>query len=196
MAGDMACTIKDLIEKSELREKIDLKKYVTDEVGLPTLKDIAQELARPGRDPRKEFELFSYDETVHTIGDLKSGMKLPGVVTNVAAFGAFVDIGVHQDGLVHISQLSDTFVSDPNKIVKVNQKVMVTVTEVDAARKRISLSMKSNPDDVRAEHKTEMHNQTAQSKNKMTPSKSSLPTKNEKSSSTSNPFSGLSGMMK
>jgi protein Tex len=196
MAGDIACTVRDLIEKSELRDKIELKKYVSDEVGLPTLKDITLELARPGRDPRKEFELFSYDETVHSIGDLKPGMKLPGVVTNVAAFGAFVDIGVHQDGLVHISQLADGFVSDPNKVVKVNQKVLVTVTEVNIERKRISLSLKSNPDDVKAAEKTEPRKEKLYDKKNHSPAKQKTQMKNEKSSSTSNPFAGLSDMMK
>lgn len=102
------------------------------------------ELDKPGRDPRKSFEVFKFDDTVHEIADLKVGMKLPGIVTNVTNFGAFVDIGVHQDGLVHVSQLSNTFVSDPNTVVKVQQQVMVTVTEVDAQRKRIALSMKDN----------------------------------------------------
>ncbi|MGL4368862.1 MAG: Tex family protein, partial [Spirochaetota bacterium] len=149
MAKDLSCSVKDLIEKNELREKIHLDRYVAEGIGLPTLKDIYGELARPGRDPRREFELFSYDETVHTIGDLKPGMKLPGVITNVAAFGAFVDIGVHQDGLVHISHLSDDYVSNPMSVVKVHQKVQVTVLDVDTERKRISLSMKSSPDEAR-----------------------------------------------
>jgi uncharacterized protein len=105
-----------------------------------------QELAKPGRDPRKEFEAYSFTDGINDISDLATGMRLPGVVTNVTAFGAFVDIGVHQDGLVHISQLSDTYVSDPHKAIKVNQKVNVTVLEIDAARKRISLSMKQNPE--------------------------------------------------
>jgi len=109
---------------------------------LPTLNDILKELDKPGRDPRKEFEVFKFQEGVNEIKDLREGMRLPGIVTNVTNFGAFVDIGVHQDGLVHISQLADTFVDDPNKIVKVAQKVMVTVTEVDVTRKRIALSMK------------------------------------------------------
>ena len=119
-----------------------LQKYVTEKVGLPTLNDIMNELDKPGRDPRKSFEVFSFDDSVHEIADLRVGMKLPGIVTNVTSFGAFVDIGVHQDGLVHVSQLSNTFVSDPNTVVKVQQQVMVTVMEVDAQRKRIALSMK------------------------------------------------------
>jgi protein Tex len=142
MAADLNCTIDDLIVNKELRKKINLQNYVTDTVGLPTLKDILNELEKPGRDPRKSFEIFSFDENVHEISDLREGMRLPGIVTNVTNFGAFVDVGVHQDGLVHISQLSDTFVDDPNKVVKVGQKVWVHVTEVDAKRKRIALSMK------------------------------------------------------
>lgn len=142
MAKDLGATIEELIESKEKRKLIDAKKYVTDTVGLPTLNDILKELDKPGRDPRKEFEVFKFQEGVNEIKDLREGMRLPGIVTNVTNFGAFVDIGVHQDGLVHISQLADTFVDDPNKIVKVAQKVMVTVVEVDAQRKRIALSMK------------------------------------------------------
>lgn len=142
MAKDVGATIEELIESKEKRKLIDAKKYVTESVGLPTLNDILKELEKPGRDPRKEFEVFKFQDGVNEIKDLREGMRLPGIVTNVTNFGAFVDIGVHQDGLVHISQLADTFVDDPNKIVKVAQKVMVTVTEVDAARKRIALSMK------------------------------------------------------
>ena len=143
MAKDLGCKVQDLIAKDELRKQIDLKKYVTTAVGLPTLTDIVQELAKPGRDPRDVFEAVQFADGVNSIDDLKVGMKLSGIVTNVTNFGAFVDIGVHQDGLVHISQLSDTFVSDPSKVVKVQQKVEVTVTEVDASRKRIALSMKT-----------------------------------------------------
>jgi uncharacterized protein len=117
-------------------------------VGLPTLTDILKELAKPGRDPRQSFELFEFADGVNKLADLEAGMKLPGIVTNVTAFGAFVDIGVHQDGLVHISELADRFVKDPSQIVKVQQQVMVTVLEVDPARKRISLSMKSEPSDA------------------------------------------------
>ncbi len=142
MASDMGIDIEDLVSNSEKRENINLKRYVSEEVGLPTLNDIIAELEKPGRDPRKAFEEFSFAEGVNKIGDLKIGMKLPGIVTNVTKFGAFVDIGVHQDGLVHISQLANRFVSDPSEIVKVNQKVEVTVTEVDVLRKRIALSMK------------------------------------------------------
>lgn len=142
MAKDLNCGIDELMNDKELRKKINLNNYVTESIGLPTLKDIMAELEKPGRDPRKSFEVFSFDENVHEISDLREGMRLPGIVTNVTNFGAFVDIGVHQDGLVHISQLSDTFVDDPNAIVKVGQKVWVNVTEVDAKRKRIALSMK------------------------------------------------------
>jgi uncharacterized protein len=142
MAADLNCTIEQLMTEKELRKQINLQKYVTEKVGLPTLNDIMNELDKPGRDPRKTFEVFKFDDSVHEIADLRVGMKLPGIVTNVTNFGAFVDIGVHQDGLVHISQLSNTFVSDPNTVVKVQQKVTVTVTEVDVQRKRIALSMK------------------------------------------------------
>ena len=146
MALDMDCSIGELINKEDIRKKIDLSKYVTDTIGMPTLNDIMEELAKPGRDPREQFELFKFTDGVEKIEDVKPGMRLPGVVTNVTAFGAFVDIGVHQDGLVHVSQLADHFVKDTNKVVKVNQKVKVTVMEVDLGRNRISLSMKENPD--------------------------------------------------
>jgi uncharacterized protein len=145
MAKDLGCTVSDLMAKPELRAKIDLKRYVSQTVGMPTLTDIVGELAKPGRDPREQFEAFSFAEGVHKVGDLQPGMKLPGIVTNVAAFGAFVDIGVHQDGLVHVSELSDRFVKNPAEAVKVLQKVMVTVLSVDLERKRIALSMKTKP---------------------------------------------------
>jgi len=144
MARDLGCTVTDLMNDAQLRCDIDISKYVTDRVGIPTLKDIMEELAKPGRDPRDEFESFAFASGIDKIEDLESGQKLPGIVTNVTAFGAFVDIGVHQDGLVHISELSDRFVKDPSQVVKVQQKVMVTVLGVDLERKRISLSMKSN----------------------------------------------------
>ena len=145
MAADISCTVSDLMDSAELRGRLDLKTYVNEKVGLPTLHDILAELERPGRDPREKFEAFSFTEGVTTIADLKTGMKLPGIVTNVTNFGAFVDIGVHQDGLVHISHIADQFVKDPTQVVAVQQKVEVTVIEVDATRKRISLSMKSDP---------------------------------------------------
>jgi uncharacterized protein len=142
MAKDLNCKVGDLLANESLRKQIQLQKYVTSEVGMPTLTDILAELAKPGRDPREQFEAFEFTEGVNGIKDLRVGMKLPGIVTNITNFGAFVDIGVHQDGLVHVSQLADKFVKDPNEIVKVAQKVLVTVTEVDEARKRIALSMK------------------------------------------------------
>ncbi len=144
MSADLQCTISDLIQNSDLRKKINVSKYVTDTVGLPTLNDIVAELAKPGRDPRQEFEAFAFDAKVTTMDDLQPGMHLPGIVTNITRFGAFVDIGVHQDGLVHISELADRFVKDPAEVVKVHQKVMVTVLEIDPARKRIALSMRTN----------------------------------------------------
>jgi uncharacterized protein len=142
MVKKIGCSIPDLIEKAELRQKINLEEFIDDNVGLPTLNDIMKELAKPGRDPRRQFEMFEFDKSIHSIHDLKAGMRLAGIVTNITRFGAFVDIGVHQDGLVHISQMADRFVRDPNDVVKINQKVMVVVTEVDLDRKRIQLSMK------------------------------------------------------
>ena len=145
MAKDLTCTVGDLMRDAALRQKIQLQKYTTETIGLPTLTDIVGELAKPGRDPRQKFEVFSFQSGVEKMDDLKPGMKLPGIITNVTAFGAFVDIGVHQDGLVHVSQLSDKFIKDPAEVVKVSQRVMVTVTEVDLPRKRIALSMKAAP---------------------------------------------------
>ncbi|WP_075352160.1 Tex family protein [Algoriphagus marinus] len=145
MAKDVNASVEELMGSDELRDRINLKKYVSDTVGLPTLQDILAELAKPGRDPRANFEVFAFEESVNSMSDLKVGMKLPGVVTNITAFGAFVDVGVHQDGLVHLSHLADRFIKDPNEVVSVNQKVQVTVMEVDIARKRIGLSMKADP---------------------------------------------------
>ena len=142
MAADSGCSIANLMKDESLRRKIRLQDYVTGTIGLPTLNDIIQELAKPGRDPRRQFEVFQFAEGVNQMEDLQVGMRLPGIVTNVTAFGAFVDIGVHQDGLVHISQLANRFVKDPAEIVKVHQKVMVTVLAVDLVKKRIGLSMK------------------------------------------------------
>jgi uncharacterized protein len=142
MAEDLGCTVEELMHSDELRKKIDINKYVSDTVGLPTLSDIMDELAKPGRDPRQKFELFKFAEGIEKMEDLKPGMKLPGIVTNLTAFGAFVDIGVHQDGLVHISQITDRFIKNPAEVLKVAQKVDVTVVEIDLARKRIQLSMK------------------------------------------------------
>ena len=145
MAKDMGCEVETLMKDSSLISKINIKNYVTDEIGLPTLNDIISELAKPGRDPRKEFEVFNFAEGIMKPSDLSAGMKLPGIVTNVTNFGAFVDVGVHQDGLVHISELSDNFVSNPADVLKVGKKVEVTVLAVDEQRNRISLSMKSIP---------------------------------------------------
>ena len=146
MAADLGRTVPQLLAEPALAKRLDLARYAEGDLGLPTLRDIVAELAKPGRDPRKTFEAFSFAEGVHEIGDLAPGMKLPGVVTNVTAFGAFVDVGVHQDGLVHVSQLADRFVKDPNEIVKVGDRVKVTVISVDLARNRIGLSLRSNPD--------------------------------------------------
>ena len=143
MAKDTGCSVADLMTEDDIRKTIDLTRYVTDTVGMPTLSDIMVELSRPGRDPRERFESFRFAEGVEKIEDVRSGMKLPGIVTNITAFGVFVDIGVHQDGLVHISELSDKYVKTPADVVKVHQKVFVTVLEVDLQRKRISLSMKN-----------------------------------------------------
>jgi uncharacterized protein len=145
MAKDLGCTVKDLMNDADRQHTIDLNRYITEEVGKPTLTDILTELAKPGRDPRQQFEAVRFDENVQSIEQVQPGMILPGVVTNVTAFGAFVDIGVHQDGLVHISQLANRFVSDPNTVVQVNQRVKVTVLEVDIPRRRIALSMKAVP---------------------------------------------------
>ena len=148
MARDLDSTVADLMRDAELRKKIDISKYVSDKTGIPTLKDILDELAKPGRDPRRQFESVSFAEGIEKISDVETGMRLPGVVTNITAFGAFVDIGVHQDGLVHISQLADRFVKNPADVVKVGQRVTVTVLEVDVKRNRISLSMKGNKNDL------------------------------------------------
>jgi uncharacterized protein len=145
MAADLGCTVSDLMTDAGRRSSIDISRYINPAMGMPTLQDILQELAKPGRDPRREFELFAFAPGVNTIRDLSPGMRLPGVVTNVTAFGAFVNIGVHQDGLVHISELSDHYVRNPLDVAKVHQKVQVTVLEVDLARNRIALSMKSVP---------------------------------------------------
>jgi protein Tex len=151
MAKDLNCSVTDLLKDDEIRRKINLQKYISDTVGLPTLNDIFAELAKPGRDPRKQFAEFKFAEGIEKMENLKPGMKLPGIVTNITAFGAFVDIGVHQDGLVHISHLSNRFVKDPADVVKVHQKVMVTVLEVDIERKRIALSMKGEQNGAKPE---------------------------------------------
>lgn len=143
MAEEQKCSVSELISNKELIKRIDLKHYISSEVGLPTLNDILQELEKPGRDPREQLEEFEFDTSVHSIDDLKEGMELPGIVTNITNFGAFVDIGVHQDGLVHISQLSNKFVSDPNTVVHLHQHVRVRVAQIDYKRNRIGLSMKN-----------------------------------------------------
>jgi uncharacterized protein len=142
MAQDVQATLEELIKKAELRKQINKKKYISETVGEFTIEDILKELEKPGRDPRAQIEEFRFDETIKSIEDVKVGMTVPGIVTNITNFGAFVDIGVKQDGLVHVSQLANKYVSDPNEVVKLNQKVTVTVTEVDVARKRIALTMK------------------------------------------------------
>lgn len=159
MAADLGCGVADLLRDENLRKQIDVKRYVSDSVGIPTLQDILAELAKPGRDPREQFEQFSFAEGINGVSDLRTGMRLPGIVTNITNFGAFVDIGVHQDGLVHLSQLANRYVKDPNEVVKVQQKVMVTVTEIDPKRNRISLSMK-------AEERPAAKKQQGQSKNR------------------------------
>lgn len=142
MAKDMKCTVADLIKDKELRAKIDIKKYVTDTVGLPTLNDIMKELDKPGRDPRQQIQVFEFDKDVKTLDDLREGMELPGIVTNITNFGCFVDIGIKENGLVHISQLADKFVSDPTTVVSIHQHVRVRILGIDHERKRVQLTMK------------------------------------------------------
>jgi len=146
MARDLGCDVTALMTDAGLRGRIDISRYVTGKTGIPTLTDIMAELARPGRDPRRKFEAFAFESGIETISDLRVGMQLPGIVTNITAFGAFVDIGVHQDGLVHISKMADRFVKDPSKVVRVHQKVNVRVLEIDLQRNRIALSMQSGPE--------------------------------------------------
>jgi protein Tex len=145
MADNLNCSVADLIKNKSLRDKIDIGQYITETIGIPTLTDIMLELAKPGRDPRESFDSFEFAEGIQEIQDLRPGMSLPGIITNVTAFGAFVDVGVHQDGLVHISELADRFVKSPSDVVRVHQKVKVKVLEVDVDRKRISLSMRQDP---------------------------------------------------
>ena len=142
MASDQHCTVSELISNKDARAKIDIQQYVTPEIGLPTLTDIMKELEKPGRDPREQIEEFEFDPSVQTVEDLHEGMELPGIVTNITNFGAFVDVGVHQDGLVHVSQMADRYVSDPTQVVRLHQHVKVRVIGVDLRRQRISLSMK------------------------------------------------------
>jgi uncharacterized protein len=171
MARDQNCAVVNLMADASLRAKIDVTRYITDQIGRPTLMDILAELAKPGRDPRQAFEAIEFAEGVNQISDLKPGMKVTGIVTNVTAFGAFIDIGVHQDGLVHISELSDRFVKDPADYVNVQQKVKVRIIAVDLERKRISLSMKSQSDSATAApqpKKTPRKNFEAKEKKKKT----------------------------
>ena len=142
MAKDLKCSVSDLMSNATLREKIDLPRYVTDKVGMPTLQDIMRELEKPSRDPREQLEEWHFDESVHTIDDLQVGMVLPGIVTNIANFGAFVDVGVHKDGLVHISEMANRRISNPNEVVSLHQHVMVKVIDIDKSRGRIQLSLK------------------------------------------------------
>ena len=142
MAKDMGCKVSDLMSEKSLREKIDLKKYVTEQVGMPTLKDIMQELEKPSRDPREQIEEWHFDESVHTIDDLQVGMVLPGIITNISNFGAFCDVGVHKDGLIHISEMANRRISNPNEVVSLHQHVRVRVIDIDRARGRIQLSLK------------------------------------------------------
>ena len=141
IANDLKCSVEDLIKNKEIRSKIDIKKYVSDKVGLPTLTDIMAELEKPGRDPRQAIKVFEFDKNVKTIDDLKEGMTLPGIVTNITNFGCFVDVGIKENGLVHVSQLCRQFVSDPTTIVSIHQHVQVKVIGIDRERKRISMTM-------------------------------------------------------
>ncbi|MBN1298036.1 helix-hairpin-helix domain-containing protein, partial [bacterium] len=151
MAADIGCSIAALMTQSDLRQRIELRKYLTETVGMPTLMDILMELDRPGRDPRPRFEVFRFAEGINDQDDLQPGMQVPGIVTNITRFGAFIDIGVHQDGLVHISQMADRFIKDPAEVVNVGQHVMVTVMEVDRERHRIALSMRRPAGSTEAE---------------------------------------------
>ncbi len=190
MAKDRGCNLMDLINNSESRKSIDLSLYVTDQVGMPTLNDIMDELDKPGRDPREKFETFSFADGVEKMGDLKTGMKLPGIITNITAFGAFVDIGVHQDGLVHISELADRFVKNPADIVKVQQKVTVTVMEVDVQRKRIALSMKSGQADPKVKNGKEAGRDKSKKERKAVKKSGTKQQSNKKAQSrfSNNPF--------
>jgi uncharacterized protein len=176
MAKDLGVTVQDLMQNPDIRKRIDVSRYVTDAVGLPTLNDIMAELARPGRDPREKFEAFAFAEGVEKIEDLLPGMKLPGIVTNITAFGAFVDIGVHQDGLVHVSQMADRFVKNPADIVKVQQKVMATVLAVDINRRRISLSLRSEAVNPAANEKNPIEKKLSGPKTKVSAEKSAQKT--------------------
>lgn len=184
MARDTECSPAELISNGDLKKHIDLSRYVTDTVGMPTLNDIMEELAKPGRDPREKFEPFVFADGIEKIEDVKPGMKLPGIVTNITAFGVFIDIGVHQDGLVHISELSDRFVKNPADVVKVHQKVDVTVLEVDIKRKRISFSMKSGE----KKNGSSKAKKSGSAKDRKRGSKEKTKAKNELSKYAGNPF--------
>ncbi|MCD4737183.1 MAG: RNA-binding transcriptional accessory protein [Bacteroidales bacterium] len=147
MANNLGCNTEELIKNESLRKQINIKEYVADTVGLPTLQDILEELAKPGRDPREKFGFFEFEKNIHSIEDLRPGQVLPGIITNITAFGAFVDIGIHENGLIHVSQMADEFVKDPNEYVKLHQKLKVKIVEVDIARKRIQLSLKDIEND-------------------------------------------------
>ena len=142
MAKDLCCSVAELIANRELRLKINPERYLSPTVGMPTLKDILQELDKPGRDPRGPIKIFEFDKNVRTISDLREGMELPGIVGNITNFGAFVDIGIKENGLVHLSQLADRFISDPNEVVSIHQHIRVKVLSIDMDRKRIQLTMK------------------------------------------------------
>jgi len=184
MAKDLGVDVRDLMNRPGLRAKIDINAYVTDSIGLPTLTDIMEELAKPGRDPREQFEAFAFAEGIEKIADLETGMKLPGIVTNITAFGAFVDVGVHQDGLVHISQMADRYVKNPADIVKLHQKVRVTVLDVDLKRNRISLSMKQNAEQPDAGPAPQKENAQASDRSRKKPKKAST----KKPDAFNNPF--------
>lgn len=169
MAKDMNCTVKELIADAALRKKIDKKKYISENAGEFTIEDILKELEKPGRDPRAKAEEFRFDDSIKTIEDVKAGMVVPGIVTNITNFGAFVDIGVKQDGLLHISQMSNSYISDPNQAVKLQQQLMVTVTEVDVTRKRISLSIKTSAPKVERKEATRMPAKPSTNKHKPEP---------------------------
>jgi uncharacterized protein len=141
MAKDLKVDVADLVKNKDLRKTIDLQKYTTEKVGLPTLNDIMQELEKPGRDPRSAIKVFEFDPSIKTINDLRTDMELPGIVTNITNFGAFVDIGIKENGLVHVSQMSDKYISNPAEVVSLHQHVYVKVLEVDATRKRVQLKL-------------------------------------------------------